>query len=132
MSPAEKKRYEKLIQQGRDLMNEASEMKDKEDRDKSAALVGKYFKVKSNYSEPKGPKDYWWIYSKILGVGEFGSWVRVFSFHTCAQGTTTIKPDYEERDNFMTYGSEHKEIKAKEFIAAWHKLLGNMHAMGLE
>ncbi len=30
--------------------------------------VGKYFKYRNNYSCPQTEKDYWWLYSQVIGV----------------------------------------------------------------
>lgn len=132
MTPADKKTYEKLAADGRAMLDAASKMKAADDFEASTALVGRYFKVKNSFSDPKGPKDYWWIYSKVKKVGEFGGWVLVFQFQTDTHGKSMVNPDVEERDNFMTYGAKNKEIKAKEFVTAWHKLLADFHAIGLE
>jgi hypothetical protein len=50
------------------LQKEVWKEKDAEQTAKAKKLVGKCFKFRNCYSCPKGDKDKWWLYTRIVGV----------------------------------------------------------------
>ncbi len=56
-------------------------LRDEERRAENAALVGKTFKYRNNYSCPKKPSDYWYLYVKVTGMNRDGS-LKLFTFET--------------------------------------------------
>jgi hypothetical protein len=96
------------------LQAQLHRLRDAETLKDSKALVGKCFKYRNCYSCPKGPSDYWWLYVKVVRVGDY--WPVSIEFQTDRDGSITIK----QNDCFMRH--EHTEIPAREFNAAWKKL----------
>jgi hypothetical protein len=92
-------------------------LKDAETLKESRALVGKCFKYRNCYSCPQKPSDYWWLYVKVVGVGDY--WPTTLEFQTDKDGRIEIKTS---DCAVIREGGGHIEIPAKEFNAAWKKL----------
>lgn len=90
-------------------------IEDAEARAKSVALLGKCFKYQNCYSCPKEPSDYWWLYVKVTGMGDY--WPVAFEFQTDRDGQLTVK----EKKCFSRLEG-YNEISATEFNAAWRKV----------
>lgn len=90
-------------------------IEDAERKAQSVALVGRCFKYRNSYSCPQGPKDYWWLYVKVVGIGEH--WPVSMEFETDRDGKIEIRT----RECFSRFEG-HDEIKPSEFNAAWRSL----------
>lgn len=105
---------EKIRAQIAPLQAELNRIKDAEEKAKSVALVGRCFKYRNCYSCPK-PDEYWWLYIKVTGMGEY--WPVAFEFQTDKDGMLTVK----QKECFSRMEG-HNEIPASEFNAAWRKV----------
>lgn len=106
---------QRLQEQLAPLQAELHRIEDAEKKAESVAFLGKCFKYRNNYSCPKGPQDYWWLYAKVIGMGEY--WPVAFEFQTDKDGQITIR----EKECFSRLKG-HNEITQKEFDAAWRKV----------
>lgn len=97
------------------LLEARNRIRDEKSKRESAALVGRCFKYRNSYSCPKEPSDYWWMYTKVVSVGEY--WPVALEFQTDKDGQITIAT----KECFHRLGG-HDEISVKEFNAAWRKL----------
>lgn len=102
---------EKLRAQMAPIRAELQRIEDAEAKAKSVALVGRCFKYRNCYSCPK-PEDYWWLYIKVVGMGEY--WPVAFEFQTDKDGRINIK-----KEDCFSRLDGYTEISAKEFNAAW-------------
>jgi hypothetical protein len=109
-----KKTKEQLEAELAPIRAELNKLRDAEILAKSKALVGKCFKYRNCYSCPKGPSDYWWLYVKVIGVGDY--WPIALEFQTDKDGRSEVK-----RNECFSCHEGHREISAKEFNAAWRK-----------
>lgn len=78
----------------------------------SAALVGRYFKYRNNYSCPESDEDYWWLYMKVTGFD--GSRLSGYSFQRDSDGKSFFDPAATTYNHLSGY----EEITAQEFIRA--------------
>lgn len=97
------------------LLAERNRLRDEKVEAESLAFVGKCFKYRNCYSCPKEPSDYWWMYTKVVSVGEY--WPVAFEFQTDRDGRITV----EKKECFHRLDG-YDEITAKEFNAAWRKV----------
>lgn len=98
-------------------------IQDREEGELNAALYRKCFKGRNNYSCPKKPSDYWWVYVKILSVD--GRWVSALSFQDDKCGQLTYKIDKAIMGSH--YRSDgYKEISDKEFERTLNKFKDKM------
>ena len=110
---------ERLKAQMAPIRAELQRIEDAEAKAKSVAILGKCFKYRNCYSCPKGPEDYWWLYVKVTGMGDY--WPVAFEFQTDKDGKLTVKTE-ECFSRFEGYD----EISVKEFNAAWRKVQQNI------
>lgn len=104
---------EKLEAQAAAIHEKLSHIRDKEQREESQKMVGRYFKYRNCYSCPQEPSDYWWLYVKVTGMGDYHA--KAIRFQTDKYG----KMDVETTTFFNSGG--YVEIDAKEYNAAWRK-----------
>lgn len=104
-----------LVAEMAPLQNALHKLRDAEVLKKSKALVGKCFKYRNSYSCPKEPGDYWFLYVKVVGVGEY--WPLSFEFQSDKDGRIEIK-----MGDCFSHIDGHIEIPLKEFNAAWRKV----------
>lgn len=98
------------------LRAELYKVEDAERKAEHAKLIGRCFKYRNCYSCPKEESDYWWMYTKVTGMGD-GYWPKAFQFQTDKDG----KIEIEYARHHANLGG-YVEITAKEFNAAWRKL----------
>jgi hypothetical protein len=112
-----KEELRKIIQVARDeliTIEEAESILENEN------IVGKCFKYRNSYSCPTQEEDYWWIYSKVIGLTDDGC-LRVWHFQKDRSGEFMVNP------NSLEYGMEnHTEIPEIEFYEAWNNFLGDI------
>lgn len=89
-------------------------LKDDEILAESKALVGKCFKYRNCYSCPK-PDEYWWLYVKVTGVGDY--WPITFQFQTDKDGKIEV-----EVSKHHSRLSGYTEITDAEFNREWRKV----------
>lgn len=89
-------------------------------------LEGKFFKRRNNFSAPKKPSDYWYVFEKVTSVTPddlymSGSTVfcrcKSWSFQTDSEGAVYI------RHNDGYTHSLGKEISEAEFNQAWNNMI---------
>jgi hypothetical protein len=107
------------------LYGELNAIKDAEADALNGKLVGRCFSARNNYSCPEGPKDYWFLYTRVLRAEE-GS-LRVFQFQIDKDGRIEIEPD---RFAMASTIERQNETSQKAFDAAWAKCLASVHAAG--
>lgn len=111
------KTKEQLEAELRPIQQALADLRDKETLAASKALVGKCFKYHNNYSCPEKPIDYWWLYIKVVRVGDY--WPVTFEFQTDKHGHITIKTN----DCCVITGKDgYVPITSREFDAAWAKV----------
>lgn len=107
----------KILEKRARLANEALSIATMEGRKASnRKLVGKHYKFRNCYSCPDKESDYWWSYTKVIGV-EDGA-VILWNFQTDKYGEISIK----FRDIHTTIHHGYVEITQDEFRAEWAKL----------
>ena len=85
----------------------------------SRALVGRAFRYLNNYSCPETKKDYWWLYTLVVGVTEDGQ-LSAVRFQRDKHG----RVDVERTTTYVhTLGVE---ITRAEFAKAWKRLSSAM------
>ena len=87
-------------------------IRDAETKAEFLALVGKHFKYHNSYSSDR-PQ--WWLYAKVIRVGEFHP--VAFVFQTDCDGRSEVKTK-----EWFTASHGYIEIAAKEFNAEWRKV----------
>lgn len=90
--------------------------------ERNAALVGKCFTARNNYSCPEGPQDYWPMYGKVLAA-EDGD-VVMFEFQRDKSGKYEIEPSVRRSSLYSGY----REISEAEFRSAWLRMVEEMNA----
>lgn len=80
-------------------------------------LVGKCFKYRNNYSLPKKPSDYWWLYLKIIAAKD-GSAI-TFEFQTDQYGKVNIEPRQTHYNRAPGPERGYQPISVGEFDRAW-------------
>ncbi len=65
-------------------------IEDEERLSKHGEFVGRCFAYRNSYSCPKGPEDYWSLYSKVTGISERGH-LNLFKFQTDSKGMITVE-----------------------------------------
>jgi hypothetical protein len=94
-------------------------------------LEGTFYKVKTSYSCPTKPSDYWWIYTKVTEIKpddvyntngngvtcHFKGW----SFQNCRDGNFSV-----EQEKIGYVHSLGKQITQQEFIQAWNNAMANL------
>ena len=108
-------RKEVLLQKIAELRQELYDIKDGEFLRENCGKIGKHYKYRSSYSCPKTLEDYWWVYSKVVGMNKDGL-LDGWSFEKDSGGRIIIETIAHMRV------SDHTEITEKEFAAAWSKL----------
>ena len=63
-----KKELERII---KDARNQLRQIEEKELLAYNSLQVGRCFKVRSYYSCPQGPKDYWWQYRMVYATKDY-------------------------------------------------------------
>jgi len=86
-------------------------IRDAETKAESLALVGKHYKYRNSFG---GDRPQWWLYAKVIRVGEFHP--VAFVFQTDCDGRIEINTK-----EWFTGLQSYIEIAAKEFNAEWRK-----------
>lgn len=81
------------------------------------ALLGKCFKYRNSYSCPEKPSDYWWLYTKVVGLE--GPNIFYTEFEVAKDGRISINFN---RQCYASMIHGHVEIRASEFNKAWRAL----------
>lgn len=110
-----KKTEEQLLAEMAPLQAELRKRRDEKALAEARALVGKCFKYRNCYSCPQEESDYWWLYSKVTGVGDYSA--RAFRFQTDKYGKTEVEWNVRQPST-----GGYIEISAKEFNAAWREV----------
>lgn len=84
--------------------------------------LGKCFKYRNNFSCPKKPSDYWWLYTEVISFD--ADCLHVWSFQTDARGEIYIN----SKEQQFAPMNGHVEIKKSEFETAWKKLKAKVNA----
>ena len=77
-------------------------------------LVGKTFRYRNNYSCPEKKSDYWWLYTKVVGVDRYGDLI-TNSFQTDRYGATSFEPG--KRLTVLTQG--YQPVSAAQYRRAF-------------
>ena len=109
------------------LESERSEITEKIDQlrsihkiNENGGRVGKFFKVRNNYSMPKSESDYWWLYFKVLSIDEFGS-LQTVQFQVDKYGKIEI-----EKMTVNSIQRHYVEIEVNEYAKAWAKMMDDI------
>jgi len=117
-----KKELENIIAQA---SQELSEIQEKESYDRGIQYVGKYQKIRNNYSCPEEESDYWWLYRMIFKIDEENN-LKHFEFQKDSYGQIFIKQDEYARiyDGWI-------DISADEFWEQWESLQREINQISL-
>lgn len=95
---------------------------------------GRYFKQRNNYSCPKKPSDYWFMYTKITEINPkdvydtrgngVACYFKGWTFQTCRDGHISIN---KEKHGYI-HGLG-KEITEKEFNDAWNTMIDKINSL---
>ncbi len=119
---AKSKTKEQLESEIRTLSVQWNKIKDKEDAAIDASFLGRFFKTRNNYSCPKKPSDYWWLYAKVVCVK---SGIKATSFQVDCNGRIEIRQnDYFMSNTLLSY----TEISQLQYEKAWLKCLEQISA----
>ena len=113
-----KQELQNIVAQAR---QELGKIEDKESYDRDIKYVGKYYKIRNNYSCPKEEKDYWWLYRMIFGMDENDS-LRHFEFQKDSDEKIFISPN-----EYASIYDGWIEISSTEFWSQWESLLREMN-----
>lgn len=86
----------------------------------NSALVGKCYKYRNCYSSPQSEKDYWWMYSLVLGLNDRGM-PEAFVFQKDTYGRITIEP----KASFLM-SEQQVEIPSGKLTEAWFQMLNEV------
>lgn len=87
-------------------------------------LLGKCFKYRNNYSCPKKPSDYWWLYVRVGKVD--GNVLSGLEFQVDKYGEITINP---KKGRMHTIDSNFVPISKRTFNSALKKLQKKVMAL---
>lgn len=79
--------------------------------------VGKCYRYRNCYSCPEKPSDYWWLYTKVVGLE--GPNIFYTEFEVAKDGRISINFN---RQCYASMIHGHVEIRASEFNKAWRAL----------
>lgn len=102
-----KKQWER---QRREAQEALWAIEEKERAKRSATLVGKCFRYLNSY----GSGDRWWLYARVISVGD-GGYLTTFSFQTTCNDEIQIEP---AKARLSIDGWE--AISIADFKTAWH------------
>jgi len=114
-----KQELQNIISQAR---QELGKIEDQERYDRDIQYVGKYYKIRNNFSCPKEEKDYWWFYMNIYCMGENDE---LLSFNF--EKTSENKINIDTREYASLYDGW-IEITKEEFWEAWEKLMSDLQS----
>lgn len=112
----------------RTLRHELDAITGAEEEAANRALMGKCYRTRNNYSLPEKASDYWWLYTKVVGLSKDRS-LQTLSFEDDKRGRLLV----QSRDHSMRQTIErYEEITPAAFAKAWARFLGRVSAAGLD
>jgi hypothetical protein len=120
-----KSRKQELQAQIKKLNRELGAIESAESEADNQQYIGRFFKVRNNYSCPEKPSDYWWVYMTVVSAEAYT--LKCFEFQTDSRGCIDIRPT----DIHSTLSRCYVEIKKSEFARAWRELLSRVESMPL-
>lgn len=96
-------------------------------------LEGTVWRVKNNYSCPKKPSDYWWLYCKVLKIHKNGE-VDLIRFQMDHKGMLMVEPnkDFWEPYFFADEGRGWEKVPYAMWERVIDKSLTKLFKAGLE
>ena len=88
-------------------------------------FIDKCFRYKNSYSCPEKPEDYWWVYSRVMGLDETA--LIVDSFQQDSFGKITIRLG-ENKYETVTLG---EEIDLKYYLRQKEGLMTKIEGLGI-
>jgi hypothetical protein len=118
---------EKLRTEGNRIANEIGKIEARERRAENQKLIGNTYKCRTNYSCPKKPSDYWWIYIQVDGLDKDG-YLQCFQFQTDRYGAISIQREQRVSAHSFDYDN-YRKITKREFSKAWRSLQARIKAL---
>jgi hypothetical protein len=99
------------------LRRKLNKITDAEDAAANAAVLGKCYRTRNNYSCPKSSADYWWLYARVVSVK---GGVKVLTFQNDKKGQLTLEQErFYARQSLEGY----EEISEAVFMGAWRTFI---------
>lgn len=99
----------------------------KRESKENAALLGKCFKTRNNYSCPQSPRDYWWLYVRVTKVS--GSSVYIRSIQKDKNGAVRYETkDVRMASTLISGNSGYIEISRKAYDTAFKNIIASIAA----
>lgn len=97
------------------LRKKLGKITDAETAQENAALLGKCYRTRNNYSVPETAADYWWLYARVVSVA---GGLKVTTFQDDKKGRLSV-----EQKSFYVGQSlrGYEEISEAAFMKAWAK-----------
>jgi hypothetical protein len=107
---------EELRKQSAALRDKIDAHERKEQREAAKALLGKCFKYKNCYSCPQTAKDYWWMYARVVKVGDYGH-LQMATFQVDSNGDVSAKGEKFTPQSMLDGRGGYQPITLREFRA---------------